>query len=284
MPLPSTVSSRARLAGLCLAAVIVAACGSSATPAPSVAAGAVASSAPSAASVPSAAPASQAAASEAPASAAPSTAPVASPASGDAAAALANLTSYKFRIAITSTNATSGLGSLGDISMEGTAVLKPTPAADVVMKMGASGGSMDFRMIQVGDKSWMNLGDSWTETTDPSQSNLLDSLSPEKLFGSSVGSFASGMTAVGDETKNGIACTHMRAGAEALAGMNAVMASSFGVAGTWVVEYWVAKEGGYLVSAMMKGTGTNEGKPSETSISIDLRDLDNPANVVNAPV
>ncbi len=63
------------------------------------------------------------------------------------------------------------------------------------------------------------------------------------------------------------------------------MNSAFGLdEGAWAVDAWVAKEGGYLVSAVVKATGKSSGADASFSMSIDLSDLDSPNNKVTAPV
>ncbi len=204
MPWSTVASTRARIAGLLLTAAVVAACGSSATTAPS--AGASAAASPAASTAASAA----APASEAPASQAASVAPAGSPSTGDAAAALANLSSYKFKIKMSSTGITGGMAALGaDIIMEGTALLKPTKAADVTMTMGSSGSSMKFHIIEYNGKTWLDMGTGFIASEDSSSSSMVDSLSPETLAASFMGA-SSGMKTVGDETKNGVATTHSR--------------------------------------------------------------------------
>ncbi len=236
-------------------AVIVAACGG-ASGSPAVGA----TQAPSAAGGATQAAATQAAASQA------------AGGTGNAISALSDLSSYKIKLAIASTGTTSGLGAMGNITMEGTVVLKPEKASDISM--------MGMRIVEVGGKTYVDLGSgSLTESTDSSQSSIADSLSPDKLLGG-MASYMSGMKAVGDEQKNGIATTHYQADEATLAAASAGL-SMMGLTGAkWSWDVWVAKQGGYAVGYILKGTGTDG---ATFSISLDVSDVNSPANVVKGP-
>jgi hypothetical protein len=237
-------------------AIVVAACG-----------GAAASSAPAGTAGASAAPASQ----QAPASQ-DAPASQATGGTGSAISALADLSSYKLKMVLASKGTTSGLGAMGDITMEGTVVLKPEKASDITM--------MGMRIVEVGGKSYVDLGTgTLTESTDSSQSSLADSLSPEKLLGG-MSSYMSGMKSVGDEQKNGIAATHYQADEATLAAASASLSMMGLVEAKWSWDVWVAKEGGYAVGYILKGTGKDG---ASFSMSIDISDVNSPSNVVKGP-
>lgn len=237
-------------------AIVVAACG-----------GASASSAPAGTAGASAAPASQGAGASQPAAATQATG-----GTGGAISALADLSSYRLKIALASKGTTSGLGAMGNLTMEGIVVLKPAKASD--MKM------MGMRVVEVGGKTYVDLGSgTLIESTDGSQSSIADSLSPEKLLGG-MSSYMSGMKSAGDEQKNGIATTHYQADAATLAAA-ATGLEMMGLADAkWSWDVWVAKQGGYVVGYSLQGTGKDN---ASFSMSIDISDVNSPSNVVKGP-
>lgn len=78
-----------------------------------------------------------------------------------------------------------GRGAAGrhpsDITMEGTALLTPTKAADVTMSLGSSGSSMKFHIIEYNGKTWLDVGTGFVASEDSSQTGMVDSLSPQTL-------------------------------------------------------------------------------------------------------
>jgi hypothetical protein len=210
------------------------------------------------------------------------------PAGNDPIGALAGLTSYKIKFSIGGSGATGGLAAMGNITMAGTIVVKPDPAADITMTIGgaAPGSSASaapgiaMHIIEKGGKTWTDaLGTGMTESTDPSSTSLVDSLSPQKLLGG-MDSYLAQMKTVGDEQKNGVATTHLQADDAALAAASSSL-SMFGLTnGKWSWDVWVAKDGGYAVSWAMTGTGDGG---ASMSIGMDLSDVNSPSNIVTTP-
>ncbi len=252
-------SNTRRLALTGALAIIVVACG-----------GGSASSASTGATGASQAPVSQpAAASQAPASQAAASQDTGG--AGNAISALSDLSSYKIKLVLASKGTTSGLGAMGDITMEGIVVLKPEKASDITM--------MGMRLVEVGGKQYVDLGSGLTESTDGGESSLADSLSPATLLGG-MGSYIAQMKSVGDEQKNGIATAHYQADQTVL-GEAASSLAMLGLADAkWSWDVWIAKEGGYAVSYALHGTGTDN---STFSMSVDISDVNSPSNVVKGP-
>lgn len=234
-------------------AIMLAACG-----------GSSASTAPAASGAASAGSASQAA---------PSQAPAASTAAGpgDAISALSDLNSYKIKLVLASKGTTSGMGALGNVTVEGTVVLKPAKASDIT--------AMGIHMVEVNGKQYVDMGSGLEESTDPNSTSMVDSLSPEKLLGG-MSSYLSQMASKGDEQKNGIATAHYQADAGLLSTAASSLASMGLVDAKWTWDVWIAKQGGYVVSYILAGTG-NDG--ATFSISLDISDVNSPSNVVKAP-
>jgi len=184
---------------------------------------------------------------------------------GAAVNAFSSIKSYKF--AITMKGGTYG-DMLGSAGMTGTVVVDP-PASDVTI--------MGMEVREVGGKSYVKMGDSWVASTDKSTSSLADSLSPQKMFGSYLGTGeADGYKAVGDEQKNGVSTTHYTASADILSQYGSLLGVT---GGTWTADVWVAKDGGYPVSMKIASTGGS----SEFLMSIDITNINDPANAITAP-
>lgn len=268
----SRMRSRILVAGGLLA-LVVGACGSSAATAP---AGASQGTGGTSSQAPAASPTSGAATSV-------------QPGGNDPITALDSLSSYKISFGMGSSGVTGGLAAMGNITMAGTIVVKPDPAADITMSIGGGGpgasagasaaAGLTMHVIEKGGKTWNDALGTMTLQTDPSSTSLVDSLSPGKLL-AGLGTFASQMKNAGDEQKNGVAATHLQADETTLS----AAASSLALLGLtnakWTWDVWVAKDGGYAVSYVMKGTGDSG---ATMSITMDLTDVNSSSNTVTTP-
>lgn len=225
--------------------------------------------------------------------------PAGSPAAiGDAALNLENLTSYRLKVQLEGSAATSLPGEEASaapgetptpsqlIVMEATMVLKPEKAMRFTISGvgGGETGSAELSYIVIGDKLWMTVGGEAIELpggTAGQMMNMFDSLGPEKIFASAYGSVGSGLLQVGTETKNGVPTVHYRADTAVLQ----QMATSLGGSNVadWSAEVWIATDGGYLVSAVQKGKVTSGDNEGDYLVSIDVTDINDPANKVEAP-
>ena len=201
----------------------------------------------------------------------------AAPAANDPIGALAGLSSYKMNFSMASSGAKGAFAALGNITSAGIIVVKPDPASDIKITIG--GGASSFHVIKQGGKTWSDATGSMVLQTDSSSTGIVDSLSPQKILGS-LSSLTAKMKTVGDEQKNGVATTHLQADAATFTDA-ASMLALFGLTNaTWSWDIWVAKDGGYAVSYIMKGTGD---AGASVAISLDLSDVNSPSNVVTAP-
>jgi len=258
------------LVGLAALALLVSACGGAASPAPPVDGSQVPVS--SEEPVSSEAPMS----SDAPPTVAP-TAGGMGPDVAGAAAALAELDSYHLRITMTMQGIEDGLFSMfGDgMAMEGTIIFRPTPAADIAISMGVEGQKLDMKYRLIDDKAWVSLGGSWMESTAEDAQSTIDSFAPDKMLGSFSG--VGGLAAVGEESRNGVETVHYVASADAV---GQSLGSSIGLPdATWSMDFWVAKDAGYAVSYAVLG----EGAGGSFGMTLDVTDINSPANTVEAP-
>jgi len=195
---------------------------------------------------------------------------------GGAVTALGDLTSYKFAIGMAAEGSASFslLSGGGSLTISGTVITKPAVAMDMAMTTtDKAGASTTFAYRVVGDKAYVSMApDQWMETSAADAQSTIDSFKPENFMTSFGG--VDNLQAVGDETKNGAATTHYKGQAPT------AMGSLFGLpTGTWTMEAWVAKDGGYLVSSALTGEAT-EGK---FTMTMDVTDLNSPSNTVEAP-
>ena len=210
------------------------------------------------------------------AAAATAPAPQGSGGIGGSITALENLSSYKFAITMAAEGSAnfSLVQSGGSMTIGGTVIVKPAIAMDMTMSTkDATGTQTAFGYRIIGDKAFISLGpDAWMETSAADAQSTVDSFKPEN-FMTNFGSLDQ-MQAVGDETKNGVATTHYKGTAPTSVG------SMFGLpTGTWTMEAWVAKDGGYLVSSALVGEATD----GKFTMSVDISDLDSPNNTVEPP-
>jgi hypothetical protein len=255
-----------------VAVLTLAACGGSSTPAAS--------------SEPGATPATGAtAAPEATSGGEATQAPAASPAEGGidiggAAASLENLDNYSFKIEMKAEGGSEFMmvPAGGSLVMEGDVILKPAEAVDVTMTTsdGTTASVIGYRII--GDTAYINLGgDSWMSAPADDAASAVDSFKPEQMLGSY--SSLEGLSKVGEEDKNGIPSEHYTSTSDPGIG------SMFGLPGaTWTTDVWIAKDGGFVVSAAMTATGKNESGAQGTFVmTVDVTGANDPNLVIEPP-
>jgi len=201
--------------------------------------------------------------------------------------ALDNLNNYTFVITMSSKGTSDfvGVPQGGSMSIEGSVIFKPEPqAADITMTTtgGSSGGAMKIRII--GDMSYVNLGgDQWMASQDSSNQSTIDAYKPESLLGSYAS--MSGLNKVGEETKNGVPCDHFQSTEDS------GYASMFGLPeGTWQMDVWTAKDGGYVISTLSTATAKAGAETGQFSMGVDITKvndnslkIEKPDNVMEIP-
>lgn len=202
---------------------------------------------------------------------------------GGAAASLDDLDNYSFKMIIYSEGAADGMMGLvkagGSITMEGTVVMRPAEAADVMMTLsdGKTATNIGYRII--GDTAYTSFGDTWMSTPAEDARKAIDSFKPDKML--SGFSDMEGLTKVGDEDKNGIATEHYNSSVEPGAGASSI----FGLPdATWQTDVWVARQGGFVVSAVMTATGKTEtGEAGSFTVAVDVTAVNSPDVMIEAP-
>lgn len=163
-------------------------------------------------------------------------------------------------------------GEGGDLVIQGTTVLRPTKALRWAMGEGADA----FVYHVIGDKAWTCMGaGTCFENPDPGDTeDQFDAFNPETLFGDTFRS-GSGMELVGTETKNGVQTQHWRADEttrNAAAGVLGLQGGEF------KYDAWIAVDGGYVVSAAFGGTAVVEGQAQGFEWTIDISGFNDPGN------
>ena len=253
-----------------VAVLALAACGGGSTPAASSESGAT----PAVGSTTAPAATSDAAATEAPAAGGAVNL-------GDAAASLENLDNYSFKMVMKAEGGSKGMmgmvASGGSIVMEGALQLKPVEAADIKMTLSGGGQASEIGYRIIGDKAYMNLGgDSWMAAPAEDAASTIDSLKPDKML---KGYATSDMSKVGEEDKNGIPSVHYQST------MDPGVGSMLGLpTATWTIDTWLAKDGGFPVSALIVAEGKNEaGEAGTFSVSVDVTGVNDPNLKIEAP-
>jgi len=232
-----------------LIAFAVAACGGTASPAPSA-------SSPASSAAPSSA------ASQPPASGPAETGPAASAPTIDlegAAAALEDIDSYK--LSITTEGA-------APTTVEAVIVREPELAQHIT----STAGSVTTEIIIIGDQAWVGTGGIFQSVPIATVGGLANAFDPAVMLGQvTQPGMEQALQPIGDEERNGVQTTHYRID-ENSPGSGLM---SFPPGG--VFDLWVAEEG-YMVA--MEATGLSD---ALTSLTLDVTDINNPANVVEAP-
>jgi hypothetical protein len=162
------------------------------------------------------------------------------------------------------------------LTISGTVVNRPVKALSI--------NTHPSQFIVVGDQAWQSTnGITWT-AGDPTDTILTDLL-PGHDYPTWFDAKATYFHAVGDETKNGVACIHYQ-GDKSLQGLYA------GVAGTsvpFVADLWIAKDGEYPVSGTFGfagaagAAGAAEGPSVSWGFSFDIVNVNDSSNRVSAP-
>ncbi|KRT62531.1 MAG: hypothetical protein XU10_C0025G0004 [Chloroflexi bacterium CSP1-4] len=197
-----------------------------------------------------------------------------------AAAALENLTSYRFAISISGDIGVAGIPTDTGLAMEGTVVLKPERA--VQFSITGMTGETAITYILVADGAYVDFGTGTFIQVPADEANaesLFETFQPQNLFGQDFGALIDSSVATSEEEKNGVASTHYHADKDSPGG--AALVATYGQDA--VFDAWIAKEGGYLVSVHLVGGRLKAGVAVPFEIGFDISHLDDPANVVEAP-
>lgn len=151
----------------------------------------------------------------------------------------------------------------GETQYAAVVVTKPVLSRDVTMGDGT-------RIVVIGDEAW--IGDaSKLEPAPPEMATpMLAAFDPVLMMGAFTTPGAmTGATEVGTEEKNGVQARRFTVDSNSMVGAMASMPPGSSI------ELWIA-DAGYLVSMSIGGTG-------EGSFTMDVTNINDPANVVERP-
>lgn len=208
----------------------------------------------------------------------------------DAATRLASLTSYRFRIQVEGSGTGGGQAQSGGATMEGTVVFKPTKAlkfsitgADHASGGTAGGPDNTMSYVVIGNNVWLDVAGhamALPQSQTGDAQKAFDEFAPTTLFGDTYVGYLGGMQQVGIESKNGVETIHYQGDDAA----RAAAAKLYGVdAASWKMDLWVAKDGGYLVSAVYGATVSASGSTGGYQVTMDITNINDPSNVVQPP-
>lgn len=195
----------------------------------------------------------------------------------NAANALADLRSY--RVGLVSTGLVPATTADGTVTMSSTLVQGGDPRAEFTMVGvdGLTGGRLEA--VVIGDEAWQKEGaGSWAKSPGGAADfdSAFTALSPIDLA-SGFDGLSPMIRLVRTEQRNGIEARRYQATAAdpavAAAGLSAGSA-----------DVWIATRGGYLVALDVDGTWDVDGTPTPITLRIDVSHVDDPANVIRAPI
>jgi hypothetical protein len=143
--------------------------------------------------------------------------------------------------------------------------------------LGAAGTEIKF--VVIGSDAWVDLG-TGAYLKQPGGGGSFDQMRAALAPSTLLGQFPTSgydLLKVADEEKNGVATTHYHAEGSA----TPELAESIGADG--VMDFWIAADGGYLVSMVMDGTMDVEGTETPVNMSIDLSRINDESISIVAP-
>ncbi|MDQ3127898.1 MAG: hypothetical protein M3Q66_05500 [Chloroflexota bacterium] len=193
-----------------------------------------------------------------------------------AADALADLDSY--RVAVVTRGLVPASTADGQVTMTSTLVQGADPAAAFTMTGvdGLEGGRL--QAIVIGEEAWLKSGSGrWLRSPGGAADfdAAFTTMSPIGLASGFEG-LALAINRVGEERKNGEPAIHYvsQDGDEAAAAAGLTHG---------ITNLWLAVDGGYLLGLVIEGTWDLDGTPTPISLTIDVTNVDDPANRVSPP-
>jgi hypothetical protein len=158
----------------------------------------------------------------------------------------------------------------GGVTISGTVINKP----DQRLWINYAG----TQFIVIGNQQWMS-SDGTTWTAAGTGTSAFASFLPGQLYATWFDAFSSGYKSAGDDTQNGIACTHYK-GDNSISTLYGSMA---GVQGTFNADLWVAKDGGYPVKGVLGYSATAGSQGGTFGYTLDVTHVNDSSNVIAQP-
>jgi hypothetical protein len=190
---------------------------------------------------------------------------------GAATTALDALDSYEFKVEIKSTSVTGSVATASHTILSGVVEKKPDQASSLTSQDVDADGNVTSStgIIIIGQQAWIQSGDTWQAVPVTQADVFIQSMAsfrPEQMFGLYFAGIGGSFTAAGTETKNGIASTHYSGDQS----VGTLLGSIAGFQGIWTSDVWIANDGGYLVHSEAGGTAAAGADQGSYLISVDI--------------
>jgi hypothetical protein len=188
-----------------------------------------------------------------------------------ATAALDALDSYEFKVEIKSTTVSGSDTTASHTILSGVVENKPDKASSLMSQdLDADGNvTSSTGIVIIGQQAWIQSGTTW-QAVPVAQADVfvqaMASFRPEQMFGLYFAGIGGDFTAVGSETKNGVASTHFSGDQN----VGTLLGTIAGFQGTWTSDVWIANDGGYLVHSEAGGTAATGADQGSYLISVDI--------------
>lgn len=185
---------------------------------------------------------------------------------------LDKLDSYQFSetIQVSSSQPSASSGSVGPLVITGTVVNKP------VKSIWIKDGPAQF--IVIGEAAWQSL-DGATWTAGDSTDAILTDLLPGHDYGTWFDAKSSYFQEVGQESRNGVRCTHYKGDTS----LGSLYAGSSATTSDFQADLWVAVDGEYPVSGLYGFDAAASGGAGSFGFSFDITHVDATSNAVAVP-
>lgn len=266
---------------LAATALLAAACGSSATPAPTNGGTGTGTTGPTGAGSQAPAGSAGAGASRAPGASGGSS-ETGAVTFGTAADNLDKLSSYKFSVVVQTVSVTKSspapTTSTTRTTMSGTVINSPTKSYSLTMD---EDGDITG-IIVIGPDAWIKEGSGYQQVPAAMAEGFAQtfaSFRPEKLFALTFGINGNQFTRTGEESRNGVTTIHYK-GSDSL---NTIYGAMFGIQASFSSDAWIAKDGGYIVASEIKTSSASTAAGGSYSSVVNITDINSSVNKVDKP-
>jgi hypothetical protein len=157
----------------------------------------------------------------------------------------------------------------GDTSYRAAVVTKPVLSRDILLGDDADAQ----RLVVIGDEAWSGTGDDLVAMPSELASSMLLGFDPMLMFGgfTQLGAWQ-GAADQGTESRNGVQARHFHIDDGTFLGGVAAAAMPAGAS----IDAWVAEDGGYLVALEIVGA-------DDEGFVVDVTDINDPGITVERP-
>jgi hypothetical protein len=189
-----------------------------------------------------------------------------------ATAALDALDSYAFSVEINSTTTGGGTTTTDRARYSGVVVNRPTEANSLrIEELDADGNvTSGTEFVVIGAEAWLRDvgGTDWSAMPAAQVGSMLAAFNPAQMFGTYFAGFGGNFTTLGTETKNGVQTTHYQGDEQ----LGAILGTIAGVNGQWTSDAWIANDGGFLVHSEAGAEAAAGAEAGSFLVVVDITD------------